>query len=77
MISCERSSWVSDFAPAPARSTGAGKAAEDLVVEEVRERAVPHVVEEAGDSQRLDDQALGRDADSPRARAGRTPRSDG
>ena len=47
--------------PAGRRGSGGdGKGGQDLVVEEVGERAVPDVVEEAGHPQRLDDQALRR-----------------
>ena len=58
MISCERSSWVSRLPAARRASGGAGKRGEDVVVEEVGERPVADVVEEPGDPERLDDQAL-------------------
>ena len=68
MISCERSSWVSRLPAGRRTSAGAGKRGQDVLVEEVGERSVPDVVEQAGHPQRLDDQALGRDA-------GRRPRA--
>ena len=67
MISWLRSSWVSRFGPARRGSAGRLERVEDVLVEEVGERPVSDVVEQAGDPQRLDDQALGRDAARPTA----------
>ena len=44
----------------PARVRWCGKPGQDVVVEEMGERPVAHVVQEAGDAQGLDDQALRR-----------------
>ena len=61
MISCERSSWVSRLPAGRRGSAGAAKGGQHVLVEEVGERPVPDVVEQAGHPQRLDDQALGRE----------------
>ena len=58
MISCERSSWVSRLPAGRRASAGAGKRRQHVVVEEVGERSVPDVVEQAGHPHRLDDEAL-------------------
>ena len=45
----------------PARVGGRREGGQHVVVEEVGERPVPDVVEQAGHPQRLDDEALGRE----------------
>ena len=52
---------MSRFAPGRRGSAGRVERRQDVVVEEVGERSVPDVVEQAGHAQRLGDQALGRD----------------
>ena len=69
MISCDRSSWVSRLPAGRRGSGGAANAGQHVVVEEVGERAVPDVVEQAGHPERLDDQALGRRRLARRRRA--------
>ena len=59
--------------PGPAWVGGRRERREELLVEEVRERPVPHVVEEARDPQRLDDEPLGRDGLARRELAERRP----
>ena len=61
MIRCDRSSWVSRLSPIAARVGRGRELGQHVVVEEVGERAVADVVEQARHPQRLDDQALGRD----------------
>ena len=53
----------------PARVGRRGERRQDVVVEEVGERPVADVVEEPGDPERLDDQALGRRRLAGRERA--------
>ena len=60
MISWDRSSWLSALPAGRRASPGAGKAAQDVVVEEVGERPVADVVEQPGHAQRLDDEPFGR-----------------
>ena len=59
----------------PARVRRGGEVDEDVLVEEVGERPVADVVEEPGDPERLDDEALARRRLA--ARRQRSPRSDG
>ena len=61
------------LAGAPPRVLGGGKRREHAVVEEVRERPVAHVVEEARDPERLDDEALGWERLVRRERRQRAP----
>ena len=75
ITSCERSSWLSVFAPGRRGSGGCREGRQDLVVEEVGERAVADVVEEPRDAQRLDHQPLGRDGLAGRERAERRPQA--
>ena len=74
MISCDRSSWVRRLPPGRRGSAGAREGRQDVLVEEVGERPVPDVVEQAGDAQRLDDEALGRDGLAGRQRQRRAER---
>ena len=60
MISCERSSWVRRLPSGRRTSAGASKRREHVRVEEMRERPVADVMEQARDAQRLDDQPLRR-----------------
>ena len=62
------------LARASPRVLGRGKGREHPVVEEVRERPVADVMEEARDAQRLDDQALGRERLARRERGQRGPK---
>ena len=75
MIRCDQVLVGERLAAGPARVGRGGERGQDVVVEEVGERAVPDVVEQAGHPQGLDDQALGRDgrrrAPRPRARVRR------
>ncbi len=59
-----RSSWVRVFGPSPTRIGGRREGGQHVVVEEVGERSMPDVVQQAGDPERLDDQALGRQRSS-------------
>ena len=49
------------LAAGPPRIGRGGEGGQDLLVEEMRERAVPDVVQQPGHPQGLHDQALGRD----------------
>ncbi len=77
MMSCERSSWVSVFGSERRPSAGRGERGQDVVVEEVGERPVAHVVEEAGHAQRLDDETLGWAVAGPGRWRPARPTSDG
>ena len=68
MMSWLRSSWVSALGTRPPSVDRGGEGGQHVLVEEVGERPVAHVVEQAGDPQRFDDQPLGRDAARRRAR---------
>ena len=59
----------------PARVDRGGEGGQELLVEEVGERPVADVVEEARDPQRLDDQPLGRDRLAGRDRRQRGPQA--
>ena len=67
MISCRQVLVRQGLAVRPSLVGRRGECRQDVLVEEVRERSVPHVVEEARDAQRLDDEPLGRDALAGRA----------
>ena len=79
MIRCDRSSWESDLLAGPPGIGRRREAGQDVVVEEVGERPVPDVVEQAGHPQGLGDEALGRDgfAGLGRGRAAGSGRASG